>query len=83
MVKGVIAIILFLKLRVTVVKTSHSTMDQPQRQKLLCKFQKDFHKQLPCADDIGGDICLRHVLFFFCDYNKVCVPLLRRESYPL
>lgn len=75
MVKGVIAIILFLKLRVTVVRTNHSNMDQPQRQKLLCKFQKIFTKELLRADDIEG----RHLLktsFFF------SFATLRRHVYP-
>lgn len=54
-VKGFIAIILFLKLRVIVVRTNHSKMAQPQRQKLLCKFQRIFTKELLCADGTGGE----------------------------
>lgn len=59
-------------------------MDQPQRQKLLRKFQKIFTKELLRADDAGGggDFCLRYI-FSFCDYNKVCVPLLSGDSHPL
>lgn len=80
-VKGFIAVILLLKLRVIVVRTNHSNMAQPQRQKLLCKFQRIFTKELLCAEGVGGDIWWRHV--FFRHYNKVCVPLQRRESHLL
>lgn len=64
-VKGLIAIILFPKLRVIVVRTKHSNMGQPQRNKLLCKFQKIFTKLLPCANDVGGKILFeKHFLLW-------------------